>query len=182
MDDLHRLPDRMYEFELERERLKYVLRENFRAHYKIVRNDADELKSLAGELQSYTENHPEPQLSGDMLAKVAKIEKLAHEVRTNMAGRKLPKSESATAAANTTKLTPQQLLLAQCKTVNELASKLQKAVADYLASDNEQTVSVKGLKKDSGKAGFDPNSVQILTASMQMEQLAQQIRRASESR
>ena len=178
-DNLRRLQDRMYEFELERERLKNQLRENFRNHYKIVRNDVDELKRLAGDLQSYAETDFAPQFPSEMLAKVAKIEKLAHEVRTNMAGRKLPEVKSASATANATGLNPQQLLLTRSKAVTELASRLQKAVADYLADNNEQTVSVKGLKTNSG---FDPNSVAILTASMQLEQLARQIRSANQPR
>lgn len=179
MDDLRTLPDRMYEFELERERLKYLLRENFRAHYQIVRKDADELKRLAEEAQSYAENDSSPQLPADMLARIAKIEKLAHDVRTNMAGRKLPKA-NADAAPNPTNLNPQQLLLARSRAVNDLAGKLQSAVAGYLASDNEQSVSVQALKKDSAKNGFDPNSVEIVAVSMQMERLAHQIRKASQ--
>src|SRR6185437_6301380 len=180
MDDLRTLPERMEEFELERERLKYLLRENFRAHYRIVRNDADELKRLARELQSYAESESSPQLPVEMLARVAKIEKLAHDVRANMAGRRLPKPKSAAAAPKSTSLNPQQLLLARSRAVNDLASKLLNAVAGYLASDNEQAVSVQALKKNSGKSDFDPNSVQILTVSMRIEQLAHQIRKANQ--
>ncbi|MGC2698113.1 MAG: hypothetical protein WA738_20180 [Candidatus Angelobacter sp.] len=181
-DDLGQLQPKIWQLDAERIRLKELLRENFRRHYAIVRRNAEELVQLSSNLQANIESNNSPALARDMMAKAGTMQKLAHEIRESMAGHSLPKVKPSPRLANASGMVPasgadhRELLLAKTNTAKTTASALQSSVEGYLASDNEQTVSVSALQRGTDKNRFDPNSLAILSNSLKLEQLAREIR------
>lgn len=174
------LPFLMWRVESERARLKELLRANFRRHYAIIRKNADDLTQLTSSLQTDIAGSGDQELTRDMIAKTTKMQKLAHEILDNLAGQKLPKSKAGSAASSTGAVgiglaDHKQLLSDKTNDAKTTAATLKKAVDDYLASDNEQAVSVSALKTTS-KEHFDPNSVAIIKACVRLQQLSDEIR------
>jgi hypothetical protein len=184
MNDLHELDLKMWSLEVETQRLKQLMRENFRRHYAIIRKDSEDLLQLITSLQADIDSNGDSALTRDMMAKTGKMQKLAREILDNMAGRKLPKvkpSSTALSASGTAAANPnyRQLLTEKTSAAKATATTLKSSVEGYLASDNEQTVSVGALQKTADKDRsnrFDPNSVVIINAAVQLEQLADEIR------
>jgi hypothetical protein len=178
----------LWQLQYERERMKAFLRENFQKHIAAIRRNSEELVQLTTSLQSDVESNRDQPLPSDMIAKTTKIRKLAHEIRTNMAGRKLPPPElrstvtstgTGTASIATTpspSIDPKELVIQKTSEAKTAATKLRDAVEAYLASNNEQTVSVGALQSAAEKQHFDPNSVAILGSSLKLEQLSDEIR------
>ncbi len=179
-EDLDDLQFRIWQLDAERIRLKEALRENFRRHYAVIRRDADELVQLAASLQSGLESNEDPAVVRDMLTQAARMQKLAHEVRSSMGGGRVPKAKplaaSAPGMAGASDADGKQLLLANVNSAKTAAGLLKSSVEEYLASDNEQAVSVSALQKTANKDHFDPNSLAILRSSLQLEQYARKIR------
>ncbi|HEU4415431.1 MAG TPA: hypothetical protein VFT65_11660 [Candidatus Angelobacter sp.] len=164
----------------ERLRLKELLRANFLQHYAVIRRNTDELVQLASSLQTSLDSNAAPPPAHDLKAKTVRMQKLAHEIRENMAGWKVPKARRmrarAPAMAGANGLDGRQLLRANVSAAQTAASQLQSAVEDYLGNDNEHSVSVRALQTSADKQHFDPHLVAILKDSVQLEQLAREIR------
>ena len=181
-NDLEQLQFRIWQLDAERIRLKELLRENFRRHYAIVRRNAEELVQLSSSLQANIEGNHSPALARDVMAKASRMQKLAHEIRESMAGRGLPKVKASSRPTNASGIVPageadhRELLIAKMSAAKVTASVLSSSVEGYLASENEQTVSVGALQRSADKNHFDPNLLAILSNSLKLEQLAREIR------
>jgi hypothetical protein len=166
----------------ERARLQQLLRDNFRRHYKILRTNSDKLVQLTSDLQAHVESNTDAGLTRDTLAQAATAEKLAHEIRTTMAGRRLPRmkpsspASSNAATSSIATMDARQLLLQRINACSALAATIKQATAEYLASDNEQAVSVNALKKAADKTQIDPHLVHIMNASARLERIAYDLR------
>jgi hypothetical protein len=179
-EDLDQLQFRIWQLDAERIRLKEALRENFRRHYAVIRRDADELVQLASSLQTSLETNEDPAVARDMMTKAARMQKLAHEVRSSMGGGRVPKAKplaaSAPGMAGAGDADSKQPLVTNVSSAKAAAALLKSSVEEYLASDNEQAVSVSALLRTANKDRFDPNSLAILKSSLQLEQYARKIR------
>lgn len=166
----------------QRARLQQLLRENFRHHYKILRTNADKLAQLASDLQARVDSNSDDGLPRDKLAQAAALEKLAHEIRTTLADRSLPRMKRlnpagrSVAAGATATMDARQLLLQRINAASALAGTIKQITEQYMASDNEQAVSVDALKRAAGKAQPDQRLVLIMNASAQLERVAYDLR------
>jgi hypothetical protein len=148
---LQELPLKIWLQERERERINQLLRENFRRHYSVIRQNAEELVQLTSTLESDVENNGDSSLGREMQAKVARVGKLAHDIRASMAGQRLPKYKPARTLKASGKVTlpgdrrGTEWLSEKTNAASLAATKLRNAVADYLATNNEHTVSNKFL-------------------------------------
>src|SRR5262249_24578421 len=138
---LEELPYIMWQIDAERERLKEQLRANFRHHYAIIRKNADDLIQLTSSLETDIESNGDQAVTRETIEKTARMQKLAHETLDQMAGRKLPKPQTATAATSATVAgigiaDHQRVLKEKTSDAKATASRLKKAVDDYLATDN----------------------------------------------
>jgi hypothetical protein len=175
------LPFILWQIDAERARLKEQLRANFRRHYAIIRKNTDDLIQLTSSLESDIENSGNQPLTRETIEKTEKMQTLAHEVLDQMAGRKLPKPKPAPAAASSTAVgigiaDHQRVLNEKISDAKATATRMKKAVDDYLAGDNTQAVSVSALQKTSDREHFDPNSVAIISATVKLQRLADEIR------
>lgn len=177
---LQQLPNTMWLMEAERARINQELRANFRRHYAVIRRNSDELLQLTSSLQNSVERDVDISTAHDMAKDAQSIRKLAHQIRATMGGGSVPKAKplktttqqnDGTVAANS-----KQRLQADTRAAKTAAAELKKAIDDYLAGNNEQAVSVSALQKATDKAHVDPNSLAILKNSLQLEQLAREIR------
>lgn len=181
-DQLRQFGSEMQQSEAERARQQELLRANFRHHYAIIRRNAEELVQLTSSLQSDFESNGKQALTHDTIDKTKRVQKLAHEILDNMAGRKVPKpqtprsSASSTGSAGTGIADHEQLLTSKTGDAKKIAAQVEKAVENYLASDNEQAVSVSALKSAGDKGHFDPNSETIINGTIKLQQLADEIR------
>ena len=157
-------------------RLNQAMRENFRKHYRILRDNTEKLGQLTAELQTYADSNPGPALSPDMLAKSAHMEKLAHEIRTTILGRKVPKMQNSKAAPPATPEDARHLFGLRVKAVSLMASNLKQAMDKYLAENNEQSVSVGSLKKAADKTQIDPQLETIWKSAARLERIAHDLR------
>lgn len=178
--DLSNLQYKIWQLYFEREKMKAELRENFRQHYAIIRKNAENLVQLTSSIESDLDNNNQAFTRED-IDKTARMQKFAREILDNMAGRKLPKEKPARATVSSTGMAGigiadhERVLREKTSDAKAAASTLKKAVDDYLASDNEQAVSVSALKTTS-KEHFDPNSVAIIKACVRLQQLSDEIR------
>ena len=180
-NDLRNLPILMEEMEAERDRLKYLLRANFRQHYATIRKNSADLVDLTSNLQTSTEGDLDAANVRDILAETKSVQKLAHEILETMAGRKLHKPDAGSSASSTGSVglglaDHRKLLIDKTSQAKTSAADLKKAIDDYLASDNDQTVSVGALQKPADKDRFDPNLVTIINAAAKLQKLADEIR------
>jgi hypothetical protein len=179
---LHELPQQIRDADAERLRLKAMLRQNFRSHYQIIRKNSQALVQLTSTFEEPSESAVDPAVAREMIAKLARIEKLAHEIRESMAGHELPKVRPASgpfispAEIAQTPASHRELLTTKANQTKLAAVELRNAVEKYLANDNEHAVSVDALKQASEKQHFDPNSLVILGNSLKLEQLSREIR------
>lgn len=172
----------MQQNEAARARQQELLRANFRHHYAVIRKNAEELVQLTSSLQSDLESNGNQALTRDMIDKTKRMQKLAHEIMDNMAGRKLPKSQASRSTASS--IGPagisiadhEQLLKEKTRDARSVAAQVEKAVEDYLASDNEQAVSVSALQGASDKKHLDPNLATVINGTIMLQQLADEIR------
>lgn len=180
VDDLQDLQMRIWHLDAERIRLKLMLQENFRKHYVIIRRNTVQLVQLTSTLQAILESNGDPPRTRELVDQAGRMQKLAHEIRENMGGGRVPRAKPLAistlgiSAENT--VDDKQVLEASVNAATSAAAQLKSAVENYLASDNEQAVSVTGLQKASDKDHFDPNSLSILSNSLKLEQLAREIR------
>jgi hypothetical protein len=180
INDLQTLEPRSREARREREVLRQQILENFQRRYQTLRADAEQLVQLTSELQGNLDSSQSAGFSRKMLAETAKIQKLAHEIQTTMTGRKLAGMKSAiehdgVAAALVSLSDRRQLLIQEINKSSNLAGNLKSAMAQYLAKDNEHTVSVQALKS-SRETQLAPQLVSIMLISMRLEYLAASIR------
>lgn len=160
----------------EKARLNQMMRENFRKHYRILRENTDKLSQLTAELQAYADTNPEPTLSPEMLAKSAQMERLAHEIRTTIVGRKVPKMQNSKAAPPATPEDARNLFGLRVKAVSLMASNLKQAMDKYLAENNAQSVSVGSLKKAADKTQVDPQLETIWKSAARLERISHDLR------
>jgi len=159
-----------------------LLRENFRNHYKTLRVDADKLAQLALALQTYVSSNSDPGLPRDQRAQAASLEKLAHEIRTTLAGSPLPRmkrvrSAGGTASVDATSaIDARQLLLQRVNASSDLAGIIKQATEQYMANNNEHAVSVDALKNAADKTKIDQRLVFIMNSCEQLERIAYDLR------
>lgn len=181
-DQLRQFGSEMQQNEAERARQQELLRANFRHHYAIIRKNAEELVQLTSSLQSDLESNDNQALTRDMIDKTKRMQKLAHEILDNMAERKVPKPQaphsiaSSTGSAGIDIADHEQLLKGKTRDAKSVAAQVEKAVENYLASDNEQAVSVSALQGASDKKHLDPNLATVINGTIMLQQLADEIR------
>jgi hypothetical protein len=152
----------------------------FRRQYEILRNDTDKLVQLTSDLRAQINNGNDSRLTSSMAHNAAAVEKLAHEVRAAMAGKPVagikPSSRSGAISA-TGETTPgdARRLVQRVNDAAEMADNLRQAVRQFLAGENEHSVSVDALKS-SNSEGEDPRRAQIMALSSDLEQLAFDLR------
>lgn len=168
--------------EAERARQQELLRANFRHHYAVIRKNAEELVQLTSSLQSDFESNSNQALTRDTIDKTKKMQKLAHEILDNMAGRKISKPQAPRSTVSSTRpagigiADHEQLLKGKTRDAKSVAAQVEKAVEDYLASDNEQAVSVSALQGASDKKHLNPNLATVVNGTIKLQQLADEIR------
>ncbi|HKV91644.1 MAG TPA: hypothetical protein VJW20_03740 [Candidatus Angelobacter sp.] len=181
-DQLRQFGSEMQQNEAERARHQELLRANFRHHYAVIRKNAEELVQLTSSLQSDLENNGNAALTRDTIDKTKRMQKLAHEILDNMAGRKLPKPQAPRSTASSTGpagigiADHEQLLKGKTRNAKSVAAQVEKAVENYLANDNEQAVSVSALQGASDKKHLDPNLAIVVNGTIMLQQLADEIR------
>jgi len=163
----------------EKARLNQIMRENFRKHYRILRDNTDKLIQSTAELQSYAAGNPGPALSREMLTKSAQMEKLAHEIRTAIVGRKVPKMQNSKAAPPATQEDAQHLFGLRVKALSLMAANLKQGMDKYLAENNEQSVSVASLQKAADKTQIDPQLETIWKSAARLERISHDLRTAA---
>lgn len=178
--DLEDLSFKVWQLDAERIRLKWLLRENFRRHYATIRRNTEELAQLTSTLHAILESNDDPPRPRELTEQAGRMRKLAHEIRENMGGGRVPRAKplkmSTLGISAEDSADEKQVLEASVNAATAAVAQLKSAVENYLANDNDQTVSVAGLQKAADKNHFDPNSISILSNSLKLEQLAREIR------
>ncbi len=179
--DIANLEWRINQEESERAKLRQMARENFRRHYEMLSDDAEMLVRLTAELQGSLDGTGTPILAGDMLKSVGKVQKLAHELRGTIVGKRIPKVKAIKGAdvvifRQNPLLTERSLLLERVAASSELATKLKKTMDQYLLEDNKISVTIGALQRASNKDKFDPQLANIMAASLKLERIAAAIR------
>lgn len=181
-DQLRQFGSEMQQNEAERVRQQELLRANFRHHYAVIRKNAEELVQLTSSLQSDLESNGKQALTRDTIDKTKKMQKLAHEILDNMAGQKVSKPHASRSTASSAGpvgidiADHEQLLKGKTRDAKSVAAQVEKAVENYLASDNEQAVSVSALQSASDKKHLDPNLATVINGTIMLQQLADEMR------
>lgn len=181
-DAMRREEARQQEDARYRARLQQMMRENFRRHFQILRDNAAQLTEITEALRLYVEGHTEAGLPRDLQAKAARMEKLAHQIRTTLSSRHIPRLNASTASGMAGAVKPpfaiatHETLLEEVSGSVSMCAALNKGVEQYLASENEQAVSVDALKRSADKSQIDPHLLQIMRASWQLEQYGYDLR------
>lgn len=179
--DVADLAWRMNQEEAERAKLRQMARENFRRHYEMLSEDTEMLVRLTAGLQGSLDGTGTPVLAGDMLKNVGKIQKLAHELRGTIVGKRIPKVKAIKGAdvaiyRQNPLLTERSLLLERVAASSDLANTLKKTMDQYLLEDNKISVTIGALQRASNKDKFDPQLANIMATSLKLERIAAAIR------
>ena len=173
--------ERMPQEEVERTKLREIARENFRRHYQTLSEDTEMLVRLTAELQGSLDGTGTPILAGDMLKTVGKIQKLAHELRGTIIGKRITKVKAIKGAdvvifRQNPLFTERSLLLKRVAASSDLATTLKKTMDQYLLEDNKISVTIGALERASNKDKFDPQLANIIVTSLKLERIAAAIR------
>ena len=181
-DEIRREEARQQEDAQYRARLQQMMRENFRRHFQVLRDNAAHLTEITEALRFYVDSHYEPGLPRDLQAKAALMEKLAHQIRVTLSSRHLPRLTASTARAMAGAVKPpfsiatHEVLLEEVNGSVSMSAALNQGVEQYLSTQNEQAVSVDALKRVADKTQIDPSLLQIMRASWQLEQYGYDLR------
>jgi hypothetical protein len=179
--DLADLQSRISQEQAERAKLRQLARENFRRHYEMLSEHTETLVRLTADLQASVEGASTTVLPADMRMTVGKIQKLAHELRGTIVGRRVAKVKAIKGAdavlfRQNPLLTERSLLLERVAASSDLAILLKKTMDQYLLEDNKTSVTVGALQRDSHKDKFDPQLANIMATSFNLERIAAAIR------
>jgi hypothetical protein len=177
---LEQLPLLLWQQERDRERINALLRQNFQRRYVVIDRNSEELVELAATLVNDLAGSSDADLARHMPAKVARLDKLAHQIRTSLAGQDLRRYKPDAKLREAMKVAvsddQRQALNEKIRLARATATRLRSSVEASLASSNRHMVSVDALQKAADRRHIDPNSLAILSSALDLERLAYEMR------